>query len=110
PLTLGQEFSGYVGQLDAALHSLEQAEEDLFALALGGTAVGTGLNSHPDWAAEVAQCISALTRLPFRSAPNKFMALSSHDALLKTSAALRQLAAACLVIGNNLRQLASGPR
>lgn len=110
PLTLGQEFSGYVAQLEAALRSLEQAEMDLYELALGGTAVGTGLNSHPDWSGEVAQRISSLTQLPFRSAPNKFMALSAHDALLKASAALRQLASACLVIGNNLRLLASGPR
>jgi fumarate hydratase class II len=110
PLTLGQEFSGYVAQLESALRSLEQAEEDLYDLALGGTAVGTGLNSHPEWAAEVAKSIGDLTQLPFRSAPNKFMSLSAHDALLKTSAALRQLASACLVIGNNLRLLASGPR
>lgn len=110
PLTLGQEFSGYVAQLEAALRSLEQAEMDLYELALGGTAVGTGLNSHPDWSGEVVQRISSLTQLPFRSAPNKFMALSAHDALLKASAALRQLASACLVIGNNLRLLASGPR
>jgi len=110
PLTLGQEFSGYVAQLELARRGLAQAEEDLYDLALGGTAVGTGLNSHPDWASEVAQRISALTQLPFRSAPNKFMALSAHDAMLKTSAALRQLATACLVIGNNLRLLASGPR
>lgn len=110
PLTLGQEFSGYVAQLELARHSIEQARHDLYDLALGGTAVGTGLNSHTEWAVSVALAISRLTSLPFRSAPNKFMALSAHDALLKTSAALRQLACACLVIGNNLRLLASGPR
>ena len=81
-----------------------------YDLALGGTAVGTGLNSHPEWAVSVALEIGKYTGLPFRSAPNKFMALSAHDALLKTSGALRQLASAVLVIGNNLRLLASGPR
>ena len=110
PLTLGQEFSGYVAQLELARLSLEQGCHDLFDLALGGTAVGTGLNSHPEWAVSVALEIGKYTGLPFRSAPNKFMALSAHDALLKTSAALRQLASALLVIGNNLRMLASGPR
>jgi fumarate hydratase class II len=110
PLTLGQEFSGYVAQLESARGSLEQAEDALCDLALGGTAVGTGLNSHPQWAEAVARRIAEMTGLPFRSAPNKFMALSAHDALLKASAALRQLASACLVIGNNLRLLASGPR
>lgn len=110
PLTLGQEFSGYVAQLEAARHSLDQACHDLYDLALGGTAVGTGLNSHSEWAVSVALEIGKQTGLPFRSAPNKFMALSAHDALLKTSAALRQLASALLVIGNNLRLLASGPR
>ena len=110
PMTLGQEFSGYAAQLELALHTLEQARHDLFDLALGGTAVGTGLNSHPNWAVEVTLKISHLTGLPFRSARNKFMALSAHDALVKASAALRQLASACLVVGNNLRLLASGPR
>lgn len=110
PLTLGQEFSGYVAQLELARHSLDQARHDLYDLALGGTAVGTGLNSHPEWAVRVALEIGKYTGLPFRSAPNKFMALSAHDALLKVSAALRQLASALMVIGNNLRLLASGPR
>ncbi|MCR6653690.1 MAG: class II fumarate hydratase [Cellvibrionaceae bacterium] len=110
PLTLGQEFSGYVAQLEGAYLGLEQACHDLYDLALGGTAVGTGLNSHPEWATTVALEIGKQTGLPFRSAPNKFMALSAHDALLKTSAALRQLASVLLVIGNNLRLLASGPR
>lgn len=110
PLTLGQEFSGYVAQLEGAHLSLEQARHDLYDLALGGTAVGTGLNSHPEWATTVALEIGKQSGLPFRSAPNKFMALSAHDALLKTSAALRQLASVLLVIGNNLRLLASGPR
>lgn len=110
PLTLGQEFSGYVAQLQLARQSIEQARHDLYDLALGGTAVGTGLNSHTEWAVSVALAISRLTEQPFRSAPNKFMALSAHDALLKASAALRQLASACLLIGNNLRLLASGPR
>lgn len=110
PLTLGQEFSGYVAQLELAQLSLEQARQDLYDLALGGTAVGTGLNSHPQWAEKVAWEIGQYTGLPFRSAPNKFMALSAHGASLKVSAALRQLASALLVIGNNLRLLASGPR
>lgn len=110
PLTLGQEFGGYVAQLELARVSLEQAREDLYDLALGGTAVGTGLNSHPQWAEKVAAAIGDHTGLPFRTAPDKFMALSAHDALLKVSAALRQLASALLVIGNNLRLLASGPR
>lgn len=110
PLTLGQELSGYVAQLQFAGQQLEDGKKALYDLALGGTAVGTGLNSHPAWAAQVAHNIAVYTNLPFDSADNKFMALSSHDALLKTSAALRQLASACMTIGNNIRLLASGPR
>jgi fumarate hydratase class II len=110
PLTLGQEISGYVAQLQFAEQQIKEAQNGLFDLALGGTAVGTGLNSHPAWAAQVAHNIAVYTNLPFDSADNKFMALSSHDALLKASSALRQLASACMTIGNNIRLLASGPR
>ena len=110
PLTLAQEFSGYVAQLDFVTEQLQRARDGLYPLALGGTAVGTGLNSHPDWARAVAEEIGRLTGLPFSTAGNKFMALSAHDALLAASAALRQLGSAYLVIGNNIRLLASGPR
>ena len=110
PLTLGQEFSGYISQLQFAQQQIQEALSGLFGLALGGTAVGTGLNSHPAWAAQVAHNIAVYTNQPFDTADNKFMALSAHDALLKTSASLRQLASACMIIGNNIRLLASGPR
>lgn len=110
PMTLGQEMSGYMSQLLFAEQSINEAQTGLFDLALGGTAVGTGLNSHPAWAAQVAHNIAVYTNLPFDTAENKFMALSAHDALVKASSALRQLASACLVIGNNIRLLASGPR
>lgn len=110
PLTLEQELSGYVAQLRFAELNIREAQNGLLGVALGGTAVGTGLNSHPSWAAQVAHNIAIYTNLPFDTAENKFMALSAHDALLKTSAALRQLASACMVIGNNIRLLASGPR
>jgi fumarate hydratase class II len=110
PLTLGQEISGYVAQLQFAEQQLKEAQNGLVDLALGGTAVGTGLNSHPAWAAQVAHNIAVYTNLPFDTADNKFMGLSAHDALLKASGALRQLASACMVIGSNIRLLASGPR
>ncbi len=110
PLTLGQELSGYVAQLQFAEQTIKDAQAGLFDLAMGGTAVGTGLNSHPSWAAQVAHNIAVYTNLPFDTADNKFMALSAHDALLKTSSALRQLASVCMNIGNNIRLLASGPR
>jgi fumarate hydratase, class II len=110
PLTLGQEFSGYVAQLDADLERVEAALPGLYELALGGTAVGTGLNSHPEFGDRVAAVIADLTGLPFVSAPNKFAALAAHDALVHASGALRTLAVSLMKIANDVRWLASGPR
>jgi len=110
PLTLGQEFSGYVAQLDQALHRIEASLPDLYELALGGTAVGTGLNTHPQFADTVAAEIAQYTQLPFVSAPNKFAALAAHDAIVAASGALKTLAAALMKIANDLRWLGSGPR
>jgi fumarate hydratase class II len=110
PLTLGQEFSGYVTQLDNALRRLRESTEGLFELALGGTAVGTGLNTHPEFGERAAVAIASSTGLPFVSAPNKFEALAAHDALVWTSAALRGLAVALTKIADDLRWLGSGPR
>jgi fumarate hydratase class II len=110
PLTLGQEFSGYVAQLDQGLAQIEATLPHLYELALGGTAVGTGLNAHPEFAQRVAAQIASLTGLPFVTAPNKFAALAAHDALVMTSGALRTLAGALMKIANDLRWLASGPR
>jgi fumarate hydratase class II len=110
PLTLGQEFSGYVTQLDNGLRRLRESTEGLFELALGGTAVGTGLNTHPEFGERAAVAIAASTGLPFVSAPNKFEALAAHDALVWTSAALRGLAVALTKIADDLRWLGSGPR
>ena len=110
PLTLGQEFSGYVAQLDADRERLDAALPGLFELAIGGTAVGTGLNTHPEFAERVAKQIAELTGLPFVSAPNKFAALAAHDALVHASGALRTLAVSCMKIANDVRWLASGPR
>ena len=110
PLTLGQEFSGYVAQLDADLERLEQTLPGLYELAIGGTAVGTGLNTPPEFAERVAQQIAELTGLPFVSAPNKFAALAAHDALVYASGALRTLAVSLMKIANDVRWLASGPR
>jgi fumarate hydratase class II len=110
PLTLGQEFSGYVAQLDADLARIDAALPDLYELAIGGTAVGTGLNTHPEFAARVAARIGELTGLPFVSAPNKFAALAAHDALVQASGTLRTLAVSLMKIANDLRWLASGPR
>jgi fumarate hydratase, class II len=110
PLTLGQEFSGYVAQLDADLHRIDTALPDLYELAIGGTAVGTGLNTHPEFAERVAAGIAELTGLPFVSAPNKFAALAAHDALVQASGTLRTLAVSLMKIANDLRWLASGPR
>ncbi len=110
PLTLGQEFSGYVAQLDADLERLENCLPHLYRLALGGTAVGTGLNSHPEFAERVAEAIAELTGLPFISAPNKFAALASHDEIVMASGALRTLACSLMKIANDLRWLGSGPR
>ena len=110
PLTLGQEFSGYVAQLDADLERLSQTHSGLFELAAGGTAVGTGLNTHPEFGDRVAQKIAELTGLPFVSAPNKFAALAAHDAVVWASSALRVLAGSLHKIADDLRWLGSGPR
>ena len=110
PLTLGQEFSGYVAALDQNLERLEMTLPHLRELALGGTAVGTGLNSHPQFAEKVAARIAELTGLPFRTAPNKFAALANHDPLVMASGALKTLAASLMKIANDVRWLASGPR
>lgn len=110
PLTLGQEFSGYVSQLDHALIRLDAALQGLYELPLGGTAVGTGLNAHPDYAEQVAQTLAALTGVPFVTAPNKFEALAARDAEVFASGALKTLAASLNKIANDVRWLASGPR
>lgn len=110
PLTLGQEFSGYVSQLDHALIRLDNALQGLYELPLGGTAVGTGLNAHPDYAKKVAQELANLTELPFVTAPNKFEALAGRDAEVFASGALKTLGASLNKIANDIRWLASGPR
>jgi fumarate hydratase class II len=110
PLTLGQEFSGYVAQLDQDLERIESALPYLYELALGGTAVGTGLNTHKEFAQRVAAEIAKLTGLPFVSAPNKFAALAAHDAIVGASGTLRTLACSLMKIANDLRWLGSGPR
>jgi fumarate hydratase class II len=110
PLTLGQEFSGYVTQLDRAQVAIREALDHLYDLAIGGTAVGTGLNAHPEFADRAARKVAELTGLPFRSHPNKFTALASHDDFVFASGALKQLAAALMKIANDVRWLGSGPR
>lgn len=110
PLTLGQEFSGYVAQLDHCLRVLHSALEGLYELALGGTAVGTGLNTHAEFGIRAAAKIAKFTGLPFRSAANKFAALASHEAVVHLSGALKTLAAALMKIANDIRWLGSGPR
>ncbi|WP_416674915.1 class II fumarate hydratase [Egbenema bharatensis] len=110
PLTLGQEFSGYVSQLEKDLDRIQSTLPDLYELAIGGTAVGTGLNTHPEFADRVAQEIATLTGLPFVSAPNKFAALAGHDAIVQTSGSLKTLAASLMKIANDIRWLGSGPR
>lgn len=110
PLTLGQEFSGYVAQLDACIQRIEQVMPELYELALGGTAVGTGLNTHPLFADKAAAHIAQLTSLPFVSAPNKFAALAAHEPLVMAHSTLKTLACALMKIANDIRWLASGPR
>jgi len=110
PLTLGQEFSGYVQQLTNGLERINAALPRLYELALGGTAVGTGLNTHPDFAVKAAAQISKLTGKPFISARNKFEALAAHDALVELSGVLKTLAASLMKIANDIRWLGSGPR
>ena len=110
PLTLGQEFSGYVSQLDHGLKALENTLHHLSELALGGTAVGTGLNTPKGYSKRVAEFIAKFTELPFISAPNKFEALAAHDAFVETHGALKTLAVSLNKIANDIRMLASGPR
>jgi fumarate hydratase class II len=110
PITLEQEFSGYVTQLDRAMKACKEALNPLYDLAIGGTAVGTGLNAHPEFGERTAAKIAELTGLPFRSHPNKFTALASHDDFVFASGAMKMLAAALMKIANDIRWLASGPR
>jgi fumarate hydratase class II len=110
PLTLGQEFSGYVSQLDKDRARIETALPDLYELALGGTAVGTGLNTHPQFARRTAKIISEITGLPFVPAENFFAALAAHDAVVAASGALKTAACSVMKIANDIRLLASGPR
>ena len=110
PLTLGQEFSGYAQQLENDIERVRGTLGGLYELALGGTAVGTGLNTHPEFAEKGAAQIARLTGLPFCSAPNKFEALAAHDAVVFASGAVRTLAGALMKLANDIRWLASGPR
>ena len=110
PLTLGQEFSGYAVQVERGAERVAATVPALLELALGGTAVGTGLNSHPRFAARVAEVIAELTGHPFVTAPNKFEALAAHDAVVTASGALKTVAAALMKVANDVRWLASGPR
>ena len=110
PLTLGQEFSGYVSQLDHGIKALQNTLDHLSELALGGTAVGTGINTPEGYDEKVAAYISEFTGLPFVSAKNKFEALAAHDAIVETHGALKQIAVSLNKIANDIRLLASGPR
>ena len=110
PLTLGQEFSGYVQQVAYGIERAEQTLPRLYELALGGTAVGTGINSHPDYAVEVAEEIADFTGLPFVTAPNKFEALAAHDAQVELAGVLNTIAVSLMKIANDVRMLGSGPR
>lgn len=110
PLTVGQEMSGWVSQLDRDVERLRMVLPGLYELAIGGTAVGTGLNAHPEFAERAARKIAELTGQPFRSHPNKFAALSAHDEIVFASGALKTLAASLMKIANDVRWLASGPR
>jgi len=110
PLTLGQEFSGYVAQMKFGRARVEGALKDVYNLALGGTAVGTGLNTHPQFAEMAAKFIAEETKLPFVSAPNKFEALAAHDALVQMSGTLKTVACSLMKIANDIRLLGSGPR
>lgn len=110
PITLGQEFSGYVQALTNNISRIEMALGGVYELALGGTAVGTGLNTHPEFAVRSAAQIASLTGLPFVTAPNKFEALAAHDALVFLHGALKTLAATCMKIANDIRWMSSGPR
>lgn len=110
PLTLGQEFSGYASQLDHALRTIVNSLDHLYELALGGTAVGTGINTPKGYAEEVAKTIAELTNYPFRTAENKFESLAGHDAIVEASGALKTTAVSLMKIGNDIRMLSSGPR
>ena len=110
PLTLGQEISGWVAQIDLATAAIEAALAPVYELALGGTAVGTGLNTHPEYAVQSARQIATITGLPFRTAPNKFAALAGHEPLVSLHGAVKTLAVALMKIANDVRWLASGPR
>jgi fumarate hydratase class II len=110
PLTLGQEFSGYAAQVERARRNIDATLPGLYELAIGGTAVGTGLNAPPDFGERMAAELARLTGLPFVNAPNKFEALAAHDALVFAHGALKSLAAALMKIANDIRWLASGPR
>jgi fumarate hydratase class II len=110
PLTMGQEFGGWASLLERDIARLKQVLEGLYELAIGGTAVGTGLNAHPEFAERAAKKIAELTRLPFRSHPNKFAALSAHDEIVFAQGALETLAASFMKVSNDIRWLASGPR
>ncbi len=110
PLTLGQEFSGYAHQMTMALERVDSVLPHIYELALGGTAVGTGLNTHPEFAVKSAAKIAEITRLPFVTAPNKFEALAAHDAIVEASGALKTIACGLMKIGHDVRVLGSGPR
>jgi fumarate hydratase class II len=110
PITVGQEFSGWASLLARDIERLRLTLPGLYDLAIGGTAVGTGLNSHPEWSERAAAKIAELTGLPFTSHPNKFAALSAHDEIVFASGALKTLAGSLMKIANDIRWLASGPR
>ncbi len=110
PLTLGQEFSAYAHQIGKDIERVESTLPDLYELAIGGTAVGTGLNTHPEFATRTAATIAEITGLPFVTAPNFFEALAAHDAVVQTSGALKTTAVSLMKIGNDIRLLGSGPR
>jgi len=110
PLTLGQEFSGYVQQIDNSMRAIRNAQEAVKELALGGTAVGTGLNTPQGYDVLVAKKIAELTGLPFTTAPNKFEALAAHDAMVELSGALKRAAVSLMKVANDIRMLSSGPR
>jgi len=110
PLTFGQEFSGYIAQLDQDAARIKMVLPDIMELAIGGTAVGTGLNTHPEFDQRCAARIAEITRLPFKAAPNKFAVLAAHDALVMASGALKTLACSLTKIANDIRWMGSGPR
>jgi fumarate hydratase class II len=110
PVTLGQEFSGYASQLSHGIQAIRNTLPHLLELAIGGTAVGTGLNTHPDYARQVVEEIAAMTKYPFVCAENRFEALAAHDAVVETSGALKTVACSLMKIANDIRWLASGPR